>query len=94
MVEETREIVSRLGRVESLLQQLVERGRVQEWYTIEEFARVTGRSEHTIREHCRYGRIEASKRRSGRGLHAEWAISHEELLRYQKEGLLPDRRLG
>lgn len=91
--EATEALASRLDRVESLLQQLVDRQRVQEWYTTEEFARIVGLAEITIRLHCRFGRIKAVKRKSGRGAHPGWAISHDELLRYQREGLLPDARL-
>jgi hypothetical protein len=40
----------------------------------------------------RLGRIRALKKASGRGKHASWVIPHEELLRFQREGLLPDRR--
>ena len=32
------------------------------------------------------------KKSLGRGAYASWAISHTELLRFQKEGLLPLRR--
>lgn len=92
--EENGEIVSRLDRVESLLQQLVERERVQEWYTSREFAKIVGKAELTVQEYCRFGRIRGVKRKSGRGPHSGWAISHEELLRYRKEGLLPDARLA
>lgn len=78
----------RLERIEGMLAVLVSRQH-QAWYSVEEFARLLGRSAFTCREWCRHGRIEASKKRSGRGAHASWAISHEELERYQREGLLP-----
>ena len=35
------------------------------------------------------GRIRAETRLSGRGAHPAWCISHQELLRYQREGSLP-----
>jgi hypothetical protein len=81
----------RLEKIESLLVSLVERERTREFYSVEEFARIVGRAEFTCREWCRHGRITAKKKESGRGAYASWAISHTELLRFQKEGLLPLR---
>jgi len=81
----------RLDRIESLLTQLVERQRTKEWYTTEELARLLGKAEFTVREWCRLSRIRAEKHQSGRGAYSAWVVSHEELLRYQKEGLLPLR---
>ena len=77
----------RLERIEAMLAILVERQQVREWYSVEEFARIVGRAEFTCREWCRHGRIKAEKKDSGRGAYASWAISHAELLRFQKEGL-------
>lgn len=84
----------RLRRIEQMLAVLVERETVRDWYTTEETARILGRAEFTIREWCRLGRIRAQKRGSGRGPHPAWVISHEELQRYRKEGLLPLPRTG
>lgn len=81
----------RLERIESMLCALIERQTVKEYYDIDEFARIVGRAQFTCREWARLGRIKADKRRSGRGAHCSWAISHSELLRFQKEGLLPDK---
>ncbi len=78
----------RLERIESMLVVLVERQQVREWYSIEEFALLVGRAEFTCREWCRRGRIKAEEKDSGRGAYASWAISHAELLRFQREGLL------
>jgi hypothetical protein len=86
------EIEDRLARIEAMLTQLIEKQAVKEFYTPEEFARLVGREAFTCREYCRLGRIRALKKASGRGKHASWVISHDELLRFQKEGLLPDRR--
>jgi hypothetical protein len=66
---------------------------VREFYTTDEFARAVGKAEFTVREWARLGRIRASKKSSGRGKHMGWTISHIELGRYRKEGLLPERRL-
>lgn len=79
----------RLDRIESLLAALVERQQVKDFYEIEEFARLVGRDRFTVREWARHCRIHADKKLSGRGAHAQWVVSHDELLRYQREGLLP-----
>ena len=81
-----------LERIEAMLQVLVERQQVREWYTTQEFANAVGKAEFTVREWCRHGRMHAEKRMSGRGAFPAWVISHQELLRYQREGLLPLRR--
>jgi hypothetical protein len=78
----------RLEKIEAVLVKLVERQQ-REWYSVEEFSRIVGRSEFTCREWCRLGRIIASKKNSGRGAYAAWVVSHSELQRYQREGLLP-----
>ena len=76
-------------RIEALLARLVEHDRPRAWYSVAEFARLTGRSAFTCREWCRLGRVAAKKQFSGRGAHASWAISHDEFLRFQQEGLRP-----
>jgi hypothetical protein len=82
----------RLDRIEALLLALVERQTVKEYYTVEEFSRIVGKSCFTCREWARLGRVRAEKRQSGRGAHQEWVFSHAELERYQRQGLLPLRR--
>ena len=82
----------RLDRIESMLAVLVERQTVREWYTTEQVAGLVGKAEFTVREWCRHGRLRAEKRASGRGAYPAWVISHAELLRYQREGLLPVQR--
>lgn len=82
----------RLEKIEAMLVVLVERQQVREWYSVEEFARIVGRAEFTCREWCRHGRIKAEKKDSGRGAYASWVISHGELLRFQREGLLPAKQ--
>ena len=81
----------RLENIESMLVLLVGRQLVRDWYSVEEFARLVERAEFTCREWCRAGRILAQKKDSGRGAHASWVISHAELMRYQREGLLRSR---
>lgn len=82
-------IDERLEKIEAMMVVLVERQRVQDWYSTEEFARIVKKAEFTVREWCRLHRINAEKQTSGRGAHMSWVISHEERLRYQREGLLP-----
>lgn len=83
------EVVTRLDRIESLLAALLERETIKDYYSTDEFARLVGKAEFTVREWARLGRIHAQKRQSGRGAHPAWVVSHLELLRYRKEGLLP-----
>ena len=82
-------IDERLEKIEAMLVVLVERHVVKDWYSIDEFARIVGRAELTCREWCRRGRVRGEKRLSGRGAFMAWVISHAELQRYQREGLLP-----
>ena len=74
----------RLEKIESLLVSLIERERVREFYSVEEFSRIVGRAEFTCREWCRHG-ASTPRKRVGRGAYAAWAISHAELLRFQKK---------
>ena len=85
-------IEDRLKNIEAMLATLVERQIVREWYTTEQVAQLVGKAEFTVREWCRHGRLKAEKRMSGRGAYPAWIVSHNELLRYQREGLLPCRR--
>ncbi len=85
------ELKNRLAKIEDVLQQLVQRQTVKDWYSTDELFRLVGKAEFTVREWCRLGRIRAEKRNSGRGAFPAWVVSHDELLRYQREGLLPVR---
>lgn len=87
-------VEERLGRIEALLLGIVRQQPPRAWYSVEEFARLVGRSAFTCRQWCRLGRIEASKKASGRGAHAAWAIAHSEFERFQREGLRPVHQAG
>jgi hypothetical protein len=82
-------IDERLQKIEALLVVLIEGQQVQDWYTTREFARLVGKAEFTIRQYCRQGRLRTEKRQNGRGAHPAWVISHTELERYRRHGLLP-----
>jgi hypothetical protein len=77
----------RLARIETLLGELFRQRAVKDRYTTGEAAQPLGRAEFTVREWCRLGQVNASKRACGRG--QEWAISHAELERIRNKGLLP-----
>ena len=86
------EILTLLARIENKLDAISQEKRVQDYYSVAEFAERVERSEFTTREWCRLGRIKAVKRSCGRGRALEWMIPHEEWLRFMSHGLRPDPR--
>ncbi len=82
-------VESRLDAIEGLLRLLLSQKVVKEYYGIAEVAERVRRSQYQIRQWCRTGRISAVKRQSGRGRSKEWAVPHDELVRYENEGLRP-----
>lgn len=84
-------LIERLDRIEAAVLELTRQRQIKDFYTVEEFAALVGLAPFTVSQHCRTGRIRAIKKASGRGPHKCWAIAHEELLRFQREGLLPLR---
>jgi transposase len=86
--DEMQQLSERLAAVEMALWTLIDQKMVKESYTTAEVAKILSRSEFTVREWCRLGRVHASKRACGRGPTKEWSVSHTELLRIQNEGLL------
>jgi hypothetical protein len=89
MSTELDEVLKRLDVIESAVLTLVKQRTVKDFYSVAEFARLVGRSEFTCREWCRLGRIHGQKKRNGRGRSFEWVVSHQELARFEREGLLP-----
>lgn len=90
---DTMNLEVRISSIESVLTEihamLSERQPVKDWYTVRELSEILKRSEFTVREWCRLGRVHADKRACGRGNSNEWIVSAEELKRIQNEGLLP-----
>jgi hypothetical protein len=85
-------LLERLERIEAALAELLRQRTVKDWYSTDEVARDLGKAEFTVREWCRQGRIHAAKKGSGRGKFQSWAVSHDELARIRREGLLPPRK--
>jgi len=81
--------MERLDKMESMLGELLRQRTVKDWYSTDEVAEIMGKAKFTVREWCRHGRVHCRKKNSGRGKHRDWVISNEELLRIQREGLLP-----
>lgn len=82
-------LLAALGRIEEQLVTLTRKQTVKAYYGTDEVARLLGKAEFTVREWCRLGRIHAAKKFSGRGKHPSWVVAHAELLRIEREGLLP-----
>jgi hypothetical protein len=82
-------VIERLDKLEALLGELLRQRTVRDWYSTDEAAGILGKARFTVREWCRHGRVYCRKKKNGRGKHQSWVISHEELLRIQREGLLP-----
>jgi len=89
MLTTENEILDRLRIIETKVDQLIQKQAVKEFYSTAEVAKILGKAEFTVREWCRLGRIHRRKQNGGHGKHQAWVISHEEVLRIQREGLLP-----
>ena len=87
-------VLDRLEHIEEALAELLKQRTVKDWYGTEELAKILDKAEFTVREWARLGRIHAEKRGSGRGKYQSWVVSHAELLRIQREGLLPLTKSG
>lgn len=60
----------------------------KDYYSTDEFAKLKGLEPKTVRDNLSAGRLKGIKRRDGHGRSQRWAIPHEELQRYEREGLL------
>jgi hypothetical protein len=76
-------------RVTQLHSQITPAAVPREWYSIADAAQQLGKAEFTVREWCRFKRVNAHKRECGRGGKREWMISRKELERIRNKGLLP-----
>lgn len=87
------EIAARQERIELLLAEIRDGIEAapskKDYYTTAEAAEMLGKACFTVRQWCRLQRIFAEKTHAGRGIDAEWRISHQEIERIRNEGLLP-----
>src|SRR5262249_10214238 len=90
IVEQSLErIETKLSELAEMVSRLLAMDTTKECFEVEEFALRVKRAAFTVREWARLGRINAQKKRSGRGKYLAWMINFEEVLRYEREGLLP-----
>ena len=86
-------LTARLSGIEAMLAQILEflaaPKVAREWFTVEEVAATLNKTPYTVREWCREGRINATKRLEKRGGSELWSISVDEITRIRNEGLLP-----
>lgn len=80
-------LTERVARLEAEFSALRTAGSNNTYYSVMEFAARVGRAPYTVREWARQGRIHATRRATGGGPYRAWAISQEELFRYQQWGL-------
>jgi hypothetical protein len=83
------DVITRLDRIERKLDLLASKPAEKDFYSTAEVAAAAKKTEYTVREWCREGRVRAEKRPCGRGATREWMISRNELSRLLNEGLLP-----
>jgi hypothetical protein len=87
-------IDARLTRIEALLSSLVANKIIKDYYSVAEVAELVDRSAFQVREWLRGGRMIGRRTESGRGRHAEWRVSHDELTHYRNHGLRPGKSVG
>jgi hypothetical protein len=80
-----------LQRLEQKIEFLLQRSVVKAFYTVEEFAAMVNRAPFTVRQWANLGRISATRSMTQTGPSQRWVISHDEYIRFQRDGLLPLR---
>jgi hypothetical protein len=78
-----------LSSIHSIVRQLLDRTAIKSHYSVEEFSKLVGKVEFTVRQWCNLGRINAEKSMTRSGSATRWVISRDEYERYSREGLLP-----
>jgi hypothetical protein len=60
-------VSSELSCIKEMLQTLLARQTVREFYSTDQFGELTGLKPKTVRDYCNEGRLRGEKKRSGRG---------------------------
>jgi hypothetical protein len=81
------ESTASVAKIDELMEAVVSKKTIKDFYSTSEVAEMVNRSEFQVRRWCREGRVKAMKRAAGRGSHKEWMVSHEEIERYKSYGL-------
>lgn len=90
LLNRTDEVLERLAKLEAaVIASGAEQEKAQDWYSTAAAAKFLGLAEFTVRNYCRLGRIRGAKKGSGRGKYQSWVVSHAEIERVRREGLLP-----
>jgi hypothetical protein len=89
LVDRTEQLLERLAKLEASIAAAAEQGKTHDWYSTADAAKALGLAEFTVRNYCRLGRIRGEKKGSGRGKYQSWVVSHAEIERVRREGLLP-----
>jgi ribosomal protein L16 Arg81 hydroxylase len=81
-----KELINRYAQLEKRFNLSVEK----ESYTVEQAGERLNRKPWTVRQWCNKGQVKGAYKVHGKGRTGEWRIPHEELVRLQNEGPLPE----
>ena len=75
-----------MAKLVAIEQKLVAFAKPKSYYTIAESAEFLNKTEYTVREYCKSGKLLAEKANVFSGMHQQWRIAYDELLRFIREG--------
>jgi Helix-turn-helix domain len=81
-----KELFIRYDQLEKRLNLSVEK----ESYTVEQAGELLNRKPWTVRQWCNKGQVKGAYKVHGKGRTGEWRILHEEIIRLQNNGPLPE----
>jgi excisionase family DNA binding protein len=77
------DVMEKLEAIERKLALLIQ---PKTYFTITEAAEFLKKTEYTVREYCKQGELHAVKANVSSGMHQQWRIAYDELLRFLREG--------